>query len=382
MCDTFEGLADAFSARVARLSDAALGADEAAALIASLSKIQRLVDGAQTLAMARVQATGAWKSSAHRSSALWLAAQTKTSLSEAITTVKTASLLDAAPATRSALIAGELSAAQASPIVEAAAVDPACEERLLAMARAGESVATLRDRAGAAKAAAMGDELASERARRARFLRCWPDAGGVRIDGLLPADSGARVMSALSARAQKMYKAARASKTAERKSAYWADALVSIVDGDAGPKGVVNVVVSATALERGHTIAGEQCEIVGGGPISVAVAKQIAGDGVVRIVEQEGVDVRRIVTKTRTIREPVRAALMMRSGGKCEIVGCDARDMLEIDHLLGYELTRRTKLGELIVICAPHHAKKTYFGWRVVKGEGGLHLMPPPEAPP
>ena len=48
----------------------------------------------------------------------------------------------------------------------------------------------------------------------------------------------------------------------------------------AGPDSMLHVVVDYDALLRGHTVAGEQCEIPGFGPIPVTLARQMADDAI------------------------------------------------------------------------------------------------------
>jgi len=91
------------------------------------------------------------------------------------------------------------------------------------------------------------------------------------------------------------------------------------------------VLVSATALRRGHTIPGERCEIAGIGPIDLPAAKALLGDAGIDILVTDGIDVRTVAHTSRTPNRRQRAALL--ADRECEIRGCAATRGLEIDHI-------------------------------------------------
>jgi hypothetical protein len=55
-------------------------------------------------------------------------------------------------------------------------------------------------------------------------------------------------------------------------------------------------------------------------------------------------------------------------GIQCEVDGCDAREHLEIDHLIDYAITKHTRLDELGFKCRHHHDLKTYQDWDYIPG--------------
>jgi len=149
----------------------------------------------------------------------------------------------------------------------------------------------------------------------------------------------------------------------ERADAYAADALCSLVSRSA-PQTTVNVVVSAAALERGTTVAGETCRIEGIGPISVPAARRLAEAASVKIIEADGKDIRRVAHAGRTIPARIRSALEFRDP-TCVVPGCHRSIGLEIDHVVAVADGGITSLANLARLCRWHHAQKTHHGWRL-----------------
>ena len=164
--------------------------------------------------------------------------------------------------------------------------------------------------------------------------------------------------------------------------AYAADALVALARGEeAGPRAAVAVRVDHSARVRGHTEAGEVCDIAGIGPIPVATARALANDGVLKVVVTKGVDVVAVAHAGRTIPAHLRTALEARDP-RCVIPGCDVRDRLEIDHLLAFAEGGPTSLDNLARICHRHHYLKTHQGWVLGGGPGAWTWDRPEERPP
>lgn len=370
MCDRFEDLLEAFRAAVSALDPLRLSGSEAAGLVGLFADVERLGAAGRTLAAGRVAETGEWRGSAHRTPAHWIASRTQGTIGQAVTTLHTAHQLNRLPATREAFASGRLSEVQAAEISAAAAADPGSEAPLLALA-GHETVATLRERCRQVSAAAAGDEDAAERIRRGRYLRRWIDRdGAVRLDARLAPDDGARLLVTVEAAAAHLQRQAKRSGQREPAEAYAADALVALADGDGrAAKAVVHVQVDAAALSRGRVAAGETCRIPGVGPVPVAVARRFASDGVVKVIERKGVDVRRVAHLGRTIPAHLRTALEARDQ-TCVVPGCDIRIGLEIDHIVPYAEGGVTRLDNLARLCRHHHAAKTHHGW-VLGGSPG-----------
>jgi hypothetical protein len=142
-------------------------------------------------------------------------------------------------------------------------------------------------------------------------------------------------------------------------------------------------MVDYTALVRGETNPGETCEIAGLGPIPVTVARALAADSFLNIILRDGIDVRAVVRHGRTIDAHTRTALFARHP-TCAIAGCSVRHHLQIDHVHGYAITKRTTHDELRPLCRWHHYQKTHLGWTYQPHPtGGWTLRPPqPGDPP
>lgn len=155
------------------------------------------------------------------------------------------------------------------------------------------------------------------------------------------------------------------------------------VGGARLPGGRVKVIVRIdhTALTRGHTTAGETCDIVGLGPLPVtAVARLLAtGDPFVAAVVTRGVDVASVVHLGRQPTAHQRTALQWRDQ-TCVIAGCPNR-LCEIDHNEGWAITRDTRTGDLALLCPHHHGQKT-AGWHLTGTGTNRRLTPPDDSGP
>ena len=80
----------------------------------------------------------------------------------------------------------------------------------------------------------------------------------------------------------------------------------------AKPKAEIRVLVDHAALLRGHTDAGEACEIEGLGPVPVAVVESWKHDAYLRLIVTDGIDVKAITRRSRYIDAHQDAALAVR----------------------------------------------------------------------
>jgi Domain of unknown function (DUF222) len=356
--------------------------------VEEFARLRRLVDAGTTLALARVERTAAWAhdSEGARSTAEWFARKAGLSLGEAIRTSDTAKKVVDLPETEAALRAGSLSAAQAHQIADAAIEDPAAEAELVALAP-NVSFRQLRDRARQRKAAAQ-DEAA--RAARQRALRCasrYTDDDGMRnyLVKVTP-EQAARIEPVWDRFTNAQFANARREGRRESGEAYAADAFVAMIeaalDGTTGAATPASsshglVLVDATALRRGHTVAGETCEVAGIGPIDVTAAKRLLGDAVVDILVRDGVDVRTVAHAGRSANRRQKAALL--AEWECEVRGCGVQRGLEVDHIEAWAETHRTAIEDLGPKCKWHHHLKTNKGWRDgPRGDDGKRALMAP----
>ncbi|MFN2642536.1 MAG: HNH endonuclease signature motif containing protein, partial [Actinomycetota bacterium] len=346
-----------------------LPAQQAMHVVRQFGEIERLTAAGRTLAADRVQNTRAWRATGSASAAAWIARETGSTLSQASAALNNAQRLKQLPATREAFLSGQLSEAQTTEITTAAVMDHSAEASLLDLA-GRESVSALRERCRDVRAAAVGDEDVSERIRRGRYLRHWLDRdGAMRMDIRMAPDDGAPLLVVIKSRQEKIQREARRAGQLEEPEAYAADALLSLADGAGAPKAVVHVHVSEASLERGHTIAGETCRVDGVAPITVTAAQRLAGRGVVKLIQKEGVEVQRVAHVGRVIPAHLRTALEERDP-TCVVPGCDRRFGLEIDHIVPFASGGPTRLENLARLCRWHHSQKTHHGWRLYGGPG------------
>ena len=347
-----------------------LSGDDAAAMVERFAELERLAVAGRTLAGRRVERSKVWREQGFSTPARWMAAKTQTTVGAAVSTIETGRRLDALPATRAALQAGELSGLQAAEISAAATADPKSERTLLANART-ESVSHLREQCRSVVAAASRDEDADERIHRGRYLRSWSDGDGAfRLDARMTSDAGAKLMTVVRAKTEEFEREARRTKTFERSEAYAVDALVSLADGGSTPsRAVVHVHVDQSAWTRGRTERGETCEIPGIGPVSVAAARRLAREGMIKAVFKDGEDVRAVAHLGRTIPARLRSALEARDV-TCVVPGCDETKALEIDHVVPLAEGGPTSIENLARLCRWHHSQKTHRGWRLSGGPG------------
>lgn len=349
---------------VSRLDVGVLSSSEAAQLVEAFSEAERLCAAGRTLAAGRVQNSSTWSDAGFRTPAQWMAAHTRSSLAQAITTLENARRIEDLPETRDRFVSGRLSETQVSEIASAAEAHPESERSLLETAE-HETFSALRDRCRDVVASARSDEDAAERIRRGRFLRHWMDPdGAVRLSGRFAPDDGARLVACVEAHAEGLLQEARRSGIREPADAHAADALVTLASVGGGARAVVHVEVDGAAFERGRLEPGERCRIRGIGPIPVVVARRLARDGVVKVLERDGVDVRRVAHAGRAISAHVRTAIEARDA-TCVVPGCDVRSNLEIDHVVPLADGGPTRLDNLARLCRYHHGQKTHRGWRL-----------------
>jgi hypothetical protein len=348
---------------------------DAAALVGRGVDLERLGASVRTRFARRVEQTGAYKESGHRSAASWLAEQAGESVGQAQGVLDTARHLRQAPVVDEAFQAGRLSLHQAKVVGEAGAMDASAQEELVTTAHK-LSFRELKDRAAQIKRRKAGEaslEMREARAHRNRFVRFWsPPEGGVRIEGWLTTVDGARVKASLESEADRVFQEARAAGTHERRDRYLADALVRVVAGgrDDRPSAQVTLRVDVETLRRGYVEGTEVCEIPGVGPIPVDRAKDLLGDSFVHLLVSEGTDVRSITSGKRTIPTKLRRALSERDK-TCAVPGCPNTAHLQIDHEWDFSKGGPTELANCRRLCGPHHKMKTNLGFRLVRTDDG-----------
>jgi hypothetical protein len=365
-----------------QLLPAALDGGHAAALFNDAARAERLCTAIKSRLARRVEETGVWRESGHRSAAHWVAEATGETVGAACRTLDTARALDGLPETEAAFRSGRLSEVQAAEVAGAAAAEPHAEAELLEAA-GSTSVKGLRERCREVRAGAEADDRAwARRLHVERRAHEWTDPDGAyRLEARLAPDAGARVSSALKAHTDRIFCDARRAGRREPRSAYAADALVALAtEGPCKPV-EVRVTVDSAALARGHTKAGERCDITGVGPVPVAMARSFLDDAAVAVITRDGDDITAVSSPKRTIPTKLRRALEARYP-TCAVSTCANDQFLEIDHVVPLEDHGRTEIDNLWRLCSHHHRLKTYEGWKVVGRNGTRDLVPPDDPDP
>ena len=367
MLDEIRGAVSVLERAARELDAQCLDGHDAAGLVEVVGRGERVCASIKALAARRVDETKVWRVGGHRSAGHWLADKTGQTVGAAARTLETARALDALPETDAAFCSGQLSETQAAEIASAAGADPHAETDLLATA-AETSVKGLRDRCRQVRAGAQEDDAAwARRLHVQRRAHEWTDPDGAyRFEARLAPDAGARFSSALNAHADRIFRAARRAGRREPRAAYLADAAVALAtEGPCKPV-EVRVVADSSAMARGHTQAGERCEITGVGPIPVTTARALLDDAIVSVLVKDGDDITTVSSPKRTIPAKLRRALEARYP-TCGVKGCANDRFLQIDHVKPIAEGGPTSIHNTWRICPFHHAQKTLHGWNVTR---------------
>ncbi|HEX2179534.1 MAG TPA: HNH endonuclease signature motif containing protein [Actinomycetota bacterium] len=171
-----------------------------------------------------------------------------------------------------------------------------------------------------------------------------------------------------------------------------ADALVELArNASAGsedplrpkPRTSLHVRVDHSALTRGHTVAGEICEVPGVGPVPVSTVNEWmkTRDPVVTALLVDGEDIRKVVKVGRSIPGKLEAALVERDQC-CVVPGCGEIYDLETDHVVEVARGGPTTLYNLARLCAWHHYLKTHHGYVLKRRLGHWLFEDPGGVPP
>ena len=339
---------------------------DCATLAEQLALTEKACATVRLLAAARAVECGAHKEAGVADPASWVARQAGTTRTEARGALELARSLGAHPQTKRALLSGAVSLAQAKEIVSFDDESPGHEHELLG--RCGTwDLTRLREETRERRLAGTRPQDLHRRQMAARRFRHWKDGlGMVCFAGALPPASGVPFVQRIEREAQRLHKAARAQGSAEGFSAHAADALVTLCEGGRGAqRGGTDLVIVCDlyAFRRGHAHPGEPCHLVGGGPIPVEVAKELAkDDAFVKGVLHDGVAIHTVSHHGRHLRAELKTALDLGpvpsfSGREC--VDCKRRQGLEYDHLDPLANHGPTAYANLVARCYLCHQQKT-----------------------
>jgi hypothetical protein len=271
--------------------------------------------------------------------------------------------------------------AKAGEIARTEAEAPGTEAELLSLARQS-SLAALKDEARKRRQQAADPEELHEKQRAARRFRHWRDELGLVwfTCGLTP-EIGLPFINRVEAETDRQYRQARRNGTAEAREAHAADAFAALLAGQGKGKAAsadLVIVCDLAAYRRGHPHLGEVCQLRGGGPIPVGLARQLAADAFLKAVVHDGVRIDTVAHFGRHLE--LRTALELGpppdfDGISCVEAGCDRHYHLEWDHVNPVANGGPTSYDNLKPRCWPHHQAKTERD-----RQAGLLSGPPPEA--
>ena len=333
----------------------------------------------------RFDKSGEYKADGALSLTAWLRWKCKLSGGAAVERVEIARQLEKLPKTEAAFANGDLGfrhvavLARTAEHVGAAAVRKE-EASLLQLAQTmdpGQFTAVAKSFEHRVDAAGALAE-ANHAYQRRYFHISEPVDGLVRLDGVLDAEGGATLRTALQAFAKPIKDDARS--FGQRS----ADALMELCrhgsgskrDG-AGPR--PQLIIRASLDTLAGTRGAPAGELEGGGTVPAETVQRYACDSaIVRITGQGELD-HELNHASRTLPAPTRRALESRDR-HCVFPGC-TRPPIWCDghHLVWWTRGGATALPNLALLCRPHHRMVHEEGWRLVRQKDGrFTAIPPP----
>ncbi len=355
---------------------------DVAGLVTDLGRAGRLVDGMLTRAARRAAETSAHETAGAKDAATLIATATGTSTAQAKKMLKTSAQLVDQPDVDKAVTDGTLSIDQAVVVSETVADAPEKAGELIVDATS-QTLPELRKKARDIRTAADPDpEITRRRHLARRAFRSWTETDGewkAFLSG--PGDLGARIEAALRGEHDAVFRTAHAAGQREDDACYRFDALLNLLEQHAttggeqasnvdapvptpatkgprtGRQTKVIIRVDGSALVRGEVEDGETCEIAGIGRVALSAVREQIPDAHVAYVITNAHDVT-VAHLGRQVTAHQRTALEAR-GYCCEVPGCTADHLLEIDHVTGWAITRQTRLSDLAWLCTTHHRQKS-----------------------
>src|SRR6202162_3048526 len=338
----------------------------------------------------RFDKSGEYKADGALSVTDWLKWKCKLSGGAAAERVQIGRQLEELPQTEAAFAHGDLGyqhvalIAQTADHVGAAAVRKE-EPRLLQAARsmeAGQFVGVAKNFEHRIDAQGALDEANRAHARRYLHLS-EPQDGLVRIDGLLDAEGGATLRSAL----QPFMKLIKDDPRTYGQRQH--DALMELCrqgggqPGGAGGKrdsaGPRPQLIIRASLDTLAGIPGAPAgDLDGGGTVPAATVQRYACDTAIIRMTGRGELEHELSHATRTIPPSTRRALEARDQ-HCVFEGCDRRrSWCDGHHLVWWIKGGPTTLPNLALLCRPHHRMVHEEGWTLDRRDGRFKAIPPP----
>jgi hypothetical protein len=207
-----------------------------------------------------------------------------------------------------------------------------------------------------------------------------PVDGLVRLDGVLDAEGGATLRTALQPFMKPIKDDAR---TFGQRNA---DALMELCrhgsgskrDG-AGPR--PQLIIRATVDTLAGTPGAPAGELEGGGTVPAETVQRHACDSAITRITGQGELDHELNHASRTLPASTRRALESRDR-HCVFPGC-TRPLIWCDghHLVWWTRGGATALPNLALLCRPHHRMVHEEGWRLVRNRDGRFTASPPTRP-
>ncbi|MET1003676.1 MAG: HNH endonuclease signature motif containing protein, partial [Acidimicrobiia bacterium] len=200
----------------------------------------------------------------------------------------------------------------------------------------------------------------------AQRFRTWrTELGNVAFQGELPPEIGVPFIQRLDAETDRLWRAASPDERARSREWHAARAFARLVSAEGRGKATTSdlvIVCDINAYRRGRAEGGEPCHIVGGGPIPVSLARELAKDAFLKAVLHDGVNIHTVAHFGRYRPAALQTALDLGAppefdGVTC--VDCDRRFHLEWDHVDPCANGGSTSLGNLQPRCPRCHDAKT-----------------------
>jgi hypothetical protein len=356
-------LAQALRTALASAEPGAYSSTSCADLAEELAVTEKACAAARVRFAARAAERGEHQRRGFRDANAWIARHTGSYVGKARAESAAVAAVENMPATRQALIAGEVSIAQAAEIARV----PGFEQELLELARTA-GLRSLQRRATRRHLESLDrDELAAEQHRR-RELRHRVDEFGMRRGTFaFTPDFGTRFAKRLDRETRQVLRDARRAGRVITWAQAAADAFERLFDRTArtrsGPAEVV-FVIGPDVFARGHAHAGELCHLVGGGPVPVQLVRERVVDAFVKAVVHDGTKVDTIVHYGRRRPALLQSVLDLGDppefdGPVCSEAGCDRRFGLQWDHREPVANGGATSRDNLDPLCVPDHIAKT-----------------------
>ena len=341
------------------------GAD-CARVAEELAATEKACAAARLLAAARAVGCGAHQERGFPDGAAWMARQVGGTAGQARQALEAAGGLKDCPGTKAALLAGEVSLAQAAEITRASRRSQVPKPSCSRWPAAQTWLSCASPPASTAKPIPMWtSSIASNSALGTSAIGATASAWSA-FQGLFPRERCPVRQPARSWPPSAPGEAVQGhGGERERFEAYAADALAAMAVGE-GParsaRADLVIVCDLFAWRRGHGHPGEVCHIVDGGPVPVELAHELGKDAFVKAVLHDGVAVHTIKHFGRHLPAELRTALDLGEvpafhGAQC--ADCGRRFGLEYDHVNPVANNGPTSFANLKARCWADHQAKT-----------------------